>query len=168
MLYQRPHFVTFLLSVGLLIWGLLIGSSSTHLWQPWVITGFFIWGFVYQKQVSRAGTCNCIPQYLWDVVTCPCPWYLLLAHKSTYEVTANRKPFFFKLQLQLFTNLWNVILVKCIEFISMPWDLRLVFSVAIKSKTNGYHILWRSVDSEMECLHKPGLILHVFDTEPLW
>ena len=29
-----------------------------------------------QKQVSWAGTSNYIPQYLWDVITCPCPWYL--------------------------------------------------------------------------------------------
>ena len=28
------------------------------------------------KQVLRAGTSNYIPQFLWDVITCPCPWYL--------------------------------------------------------------------------------------------
>ena len=28
-----------------------------------------------QKQLSRAGTSNYIPQILWDVITCPCPWY---------------------------------------------------------------------------------------------
>ena len=39
------------------------------------------------KQVSRAGTNNYIPQILWDVITCPCPWYLLLAHKSSYTLT---------------------------------------------------------------------------------
>ena len=36
-----------------------------------------------QKQVARAGTSNYIPQILWDVMTCPCPWYLRLAHKSS-------------------------------------------------------------------------------------
>ena len=35
----------------------------------------------YQKQVSRTGTSNYIPQYLWDVITCPFPWYLLLAQR---------------------------------------------------------------------------------------
>ena len=25
-----------------------------------------------QKQVSRAGTRNCIKQYIWDAITCPC------------------------------------------------------------------------------------------------
>ena len=42
------------------------------------------WGVFYQKQISRAEKNNYIPQYLWDVITCPCPWYLLLAHKSSY------------------------------------------------------------------------------------
>ena len=36
------------------------------------------WGMMCQKQGSRAGTSNYILQYLWDVITCPCPWYLLL------------------------------------------------------------------------------------------
>ena len=35
-----------------------------------------IWCVLCQKQVSRAGTSNYIPHYLWDVITCPCPWYL--------------------------------------------------------------------------------------------
>ena len=37
-----------------------------------------------QRQVSRAGTSNYIPQYLWDVITCSCPWHLLQANNSTY------------------------------------------------------------------------------------
>ena len=37
-----------------------------------------------QKQVSRTGTSNYIPQCPWDVITCPCPWYLLLTYKSPY------------------------------------------------------------------------------------
>ena len=47
-----------------------------------IVTGPY-WGLECQKQVSRTGTSNYIPQYLWDVITCPCPWYLLLAHKSS-------------------------------------------------------------------------------------
>ena len=39
----------------------------------------------FQKQASRAGTSNYIPQYLQDVITIPCPWYLLLAQHSWYE-----------------------------------------------------------------------------------
>ena len=30
-------------------------------------------GVVCQKQVSRAGTSNYIPQILWNVITCSCP-----------------------------------------------------------------------------------------------
>ena len=39
------------------------------------ITACYNWGVLCQKQVSN----NHIPQFLWDVITCPCPWYLLLA-----------------------------------------------------------------------------------------
>ena len=42
------------------------------------------WGNVCQKQTSRAITRDYIPQIQWDVVTCPCHWYLLLAHKSSH------------------------------------------------------------------------------------
>ena len=38
-----------------------------------------------QKQISRAGTSNNIPQTLWDVITCSCPWYLLLAQRYSYQ-----------------------------------------------------------------------------------
>ena len=37
-----------------------------------------------QKQVWAARTSKYIPQILWDVITCPCPWYLLLAQRSSY------------------------------------------------------------------------------------
>ena len=37
---------------------------------------------VCQKQVSRAGTSNYIPQILKDAITCPCPWYLLLRDRE--------------------------------------------------------------------------------------
>ena len=37
--------------------------------------------------VPEAGTSNYIPQYLWDVITCLCPWYLLLVqHCSIINV----------------------------------------------------------------------------------
>ena len=36
-------------------------------------------GVLCQNQAPSAGTCNYIPQYLWDVIICPCSWYLLLA-----------------------------------------------------------------------------------------
>ena len=37
-----------------------------------------------QKQVSRAGTQNYVRQILWDVITCPCPWYQLQVKHSSY------------------------------------------------------------------------------------
>ena len=36
-----------------------------------------IWGLDWQKQISMTGISKYIPQYLWDVITFPCPWYLL-------------------------------------------------------------------------------------------
>ena len=36
----------------------------------------YIWGILYQKQT---GTGNYISWYLWDVITCPCTWYMLLS-----------------------------------------------------------------------------------------
>ena len=39
-------------------------------------------GSVCQKQVSRTGTSSYIPQFLKIEIICPCPWYLLLTHKS--------------------------------------------------------------------------------------
>ena len=37
-----------------------------------------------QKHESRAGTSNYMPQILWDAISCPCSWYLLLAQQSPY------------------------------------------------------------------------------------
>ena len=48
--------------------------------NPWWLTS----GVLSKKQVSRSGTSNYIPQILWHVITCPCPWYLLLVQHSSY------------------------------------------------------------------------------------
>ena len=32
----------------------------------------------------KAGSSNCIQHNLWDIITCPCPWYLLLSRNSSY------------------------------------------------------------------------------------
>ena len=47
----------------------------------------YIWGRVCQEHISTVGTSNCITQYLCHVITCPCPWCLLLAHMSIYVLT---------------------------------------------------------------------------------
>ena len=36
--------------------------------------------------MCQKGTSDYIPQYLCDVVTCPCPWYLFMALKSSYGI----------------------------------------------------------------------------------
>ena len=49
-----------------------------------------VWRLVCKKHVSMARTCNYIPQYLWDLITCSCLWYLHLAHKLWFcDVTQN-------------------------------------------------------------------------------
>ena len=48
--------------------------------DQWIYT----YGGLGQKQISRAETNNYIPQNLWDVITCACPWYLLLAKHSSF------------------------------------------------------------------------------------
>ena len=40
-------------------------------------------GVLCQEQISRTGTSNYIPHILWDVITCPCTWYLLLTEYSS-------------------------------------------------------------------------------------
>ena len=34
--------------------------------------------------MSRVGTSNYTLQYMWDVITCPCPWYMCLVQRSSY------------------------------------------------------------------------------------
>ena len=41
---------------------------------------------------SRAETSNYILQILWDVITCPCPWYLPLAQQSLIVYFTPRCP----------------------------------------------------------------------------
>ena len=47
---------------------------------------YMVWGVLYRNQVSRAGTSNYTPLLMWDVITCPCLWYLLLAQQSTFDL----------------------------------------------------------------------------------
>ena len=69
----------------------ILGESTEHFecksdrgiynfFYQFFVSDSTLWGLLWQKQVWRAGTVSYIPQYLWDVITCPCPWYLLLAH----------------------------------------------------------------------------------------
>ena len=49
-------------------------------------------GLACQKHMSRTGTSNYIPQILWDVITCPSPWYPFLPHKSSYKINSELSP----------------------------------------------------------------------------
>ena len=50
---------------------------------------------IEEKHVSGAGANDYISQYLWDVITCPRPWYLLLTHnKSSIESLSCMNPHF--------------------------------------------------------------------------
>ena len=77
-------------------WGWWFETLSDSLWRhcnvillSWLKKTFTLplssaWGDgMCQKRVSRSGTSNYTPQYLCDVITCPCPWYLLLARESS-------------------------------------------------------------------------------------
>ena len=49
-------------------------------WIEQLQYGFVIAGLLCRKQVSGAKAYNYVPQYLRDVLTCHCRWYLLLVH----------------------------------------------------------------------------------------
>ena len=70
------------------IWKLMAGHcyviGKTQWW--WWARLSHTRGRVWQKQVSMAGTSNYIPHILWNIIIWPCPWYFLLAHKSTHDV----------------------------------------------------------------------------------
>ena len=57
--------------------------------RPSYVVMIITWGKTSSRsskghQLSRAGTSNYTPRYLQAVMTCPRPWYLLLAHKPSY------------------------------------------------------------------------------------
>ena len=63
---------------------LLIHGPTKRIIHGTLWCNVYKWWLVCQKQVSRAGTSNYIPHLLWDVITCPRPWYLLLAYGSLF------------------------------------------------------------------------------------
>ena len=98
----------------------------------YIYTYMYIWWRVCQKQVSRAGTGNYIPQILWGVITWSCLWYLFLLYNLWVPVcqkqvqrtgTSNYGP----------QILWNVITCPC------PWYLLLVYK-------SSYYLWCHAVD----------------------
>ena len=66
-------------------------NTHTHTYMECLAKSRMFLGVLCQKQVSSAGTSNYILQYLCGVVTCPCPWYLLLAQHSSYNLASARR-----------------------------------------------------------------------------
>ena len=58
------------------------GPSIVHRKCFWALHVIIIWGQVCQKKLWRTRKSNYIAQILWAVITCPCPWNLLLTHSS--------------------------------------------------------------------------------------
>ena len=52
-------------------------------------------GVLCQKHVARVGTSNYIPQILWDVITCLCPWYMLSLRwrHNGHDSVSNHQPY---------------------------------------------------------------------------
>ena len=107
------------------------------------------WGLVWQKQVSRAGKINYIPQYLWDVIICPCPWYLLLACKSTYRVT------------DLFWNQVDVTLKEMVYWVHLLHYRNVISWIKIyQNVTNLSWVFWKKRDCiivVLNCVTAPML-----------
>ena len=70
-------------------------SRAMRPWEAWtlytrsaleVLINIKKWGFYVRRVVAGAGTSNYIPHILQHVITCPCPWYLLLAQQALYIV----------------------------------------------------------------------------------
>ena len=69
---------------------------------------------MYLKQISRVRTSNHIPQILWDVITCPCPWFVLLAPQSPMSIVLGRSVWF----IQTYPS-------------SLLWDIDMIISVHV-------------------------------------
>ena len=78
-----------------------------------------------QKQVSREGTSNYIPQYLWDVITCPWPSYLLPAQHSSNINTTKHKYKCKQNTMTLFAAVMAYILYDCIHILTSSFILNL-------------------------------------------
>ena len=84
-------------------------TEAVFMYLTWHVISWKSTGLVYQKQVWRAGTSNYIPQYLWDVITCPWPSYL---HTVLFVISSHWC--FFSLEKSPF---WNIMII---HFFSCP------------------------------------------------
>ena len=59
----------------------------------------------FKYPVARTGTSSYTPQTFWDVIICPCPWYLLLIQHSSNMI------YFLYLPLSLFIKCRVILMV---------------------------------------------------------
>ena len=83
-------------------------SLKCTLLHPWVpLTMHWIYvDLCSKKPESSAGASNYIPQILWDVITCPRPWYLHFAHNSSYLNTCMGTQHYDVIKLKHFLRYW--------------------------------------------------------------
>ena len=81
------------------------GSWNGNDTRSWWVTfrSYVISGLLYQKQVSRAGTSNYTPQYLWYVITWPSLLALGLNELKSFEV--NEKGY--SMYTDQYVYVWN-------------------------------------------------------------
>ena len=87
-----------------------------------------IWPVFCQKQVSKAGISNYIPHDQWDVITCPCLWYLFLALSTQRRWSTNHR----ELSIQYFiqhprdfveTACWFIMLKNWVRTQNNNWNV---------------------------------------------
>ena len=83
-------------------------SWQHHVTMYWSIKLY--WNVIVTS-TYRAGTSNYIPQYLWDVIICPCLWYLFLSLPPEHITNQT--------DLWIDYSLWHV---------KLCWDMLLVHS----------------------------------------
>ena len=87
----------------------ITATAEPTLWfiMSWCLSAARTYGGLWARnRYQGAGTSNYIPQHVWDVITYPCPWYLLLAHKASYATIMIRACRRVSLVFQSNTKAW--------------------------------------------------------------
>ena len=64
-----------------LVWSLLLLGVYGKCWK----NVFNLWARVPERDIKDRGS-NFTPQILWNIITCPCPWYMRLVLKSPFVI----------------------------------------------------------------------------------
>ena len=124
-------------------------------------------GVLCQKQLSRAGTSNYIPQLLWDVITCPCPWYFPIWWKQYCSVSQ-----FLAIRLQQnFAHtmteqlLWYVQTFVSISVVIGNCSSLSFSSILLKNSIQSHHITYFQLFCEVELSIFMRLLLEIHCTK---